>query len=626
MNNSQIDISVVIGFKDWGVERLLLSIASIRSSFGERHGEVIVSDFGSESFEEGKIKDLIDSAGAIYVRTETDGSWSRSRAVNAGYSVAKGSVVVATDADMLFTPMSMEIIAGEVLSDPSSAIILQCRDLPEGYDHNRIAVGDLSFEELHRVSQIRPRWGMGGMFAAHRNLIAAVGGYDNRMHTYGGEDVDLAVRVRRSGHRLRWIENDQVRMYHIWHEPTMKTIEEDAAAQQAVEANRSIYHKDLTWKRNTNVGEFEEHRISWAQEAVSVVKPRGTLLEDCTSAFILICAVDFEPRCDLQGLVSKALDSEYRAFVGQVVAFETPKSRINPNWDVVFRLPVLAFDSRFAPIVARYFENGKWDVLGAARRLQAAGVKIGPSSEVFGVLDRNPEVSTFANQREWEWNTATGLFPKTPGPRGTSELIQNLPIEVLAGIMPAVDIKIFSTSVRDARQLSLITEVATEWSLRINLLTGESHFEAILLNVSETDAMTLRQLEDSIDIQTSRITFAEALEEVERLSESNSLLEVVERIRSGREVPTGAVQISWIDTPLPLDEESLTEAREIGGDFIEVQNDNLHARVWIAPGPLMNIEGNLLADLMRPKFSSNWNVGIFGPIPIEALVALGGRL
>lgn len=626
MNEKLIDISVIIGFKDWGIERLLLSIASIRESFGERQGEVIVSDFGSEAFESGELRDRIESAGAVYVRTETDGSWSRSRAVNAGYSVAKGSVVVATDADMLFSPRSMEIIAGEVLSDPSSAIVLQCRDLPEGYDHNRIASENLTFEVLHRVSQIRPRWGMGGMFAAHRKLIAAVGGYDNRMHTYGGEDLDLAIRVRRSGHRVRWIENNQVRMYHIWHEPTMKTVEASAAAQQAVKANRAIYHKDLSWKRNTSGSDFEEYRIPWAQETVSVLRPGDSIPENCSSAFMLICPVNFELRCDFQQLVSKSLDSKHRAIVGQVVSFRLPKNRVNPKLDVLSRLPVLAIDSRFTPIVARYFEDGKWDLLGAARRLESAGVKIGLSPEVFGVVDNNLEVSKVVKQRGWEWDAATDLFPKPPGSRIISGLIKNLSVDVLAGIMPAVDMRISSTSVQDSVLLRPITEIATEWSLHINLLTEESYFEAILLNVLEEDTAAIRELESSMDIQTSYINYSEVLEGVDQISRFRALPEIVEKVRSGRGEAAGAIQVAWTEEIFPLDQELLTEINQFGGDFIEIQSDDFNARVWIAPGSLLDVEGNLRASLAQPEFPTEWNLGIFGPIPIEALVQLGGSL
>ena len=42
-----VDVSVVIGFRDWGVQRIRLAVESIQRSFGRFNGEVIISDYGS---------------------------------------------------------------------------------------------------------------------------------------------------------------------------------------------------------------------------------------------------------------------------------------------------------------------------------------------------------------------------------------------------------------------------------------------------------------------------------------------------------------------------------------------------------------------------------------------------
>ena len=41
-------VSVIIGFKDWGLERLELSIRSIHDSLEGIQHEVVISDYGSE--------------------------------------------------------------------------------------------------------------------------------------------------------------------------------------------------------------------------------------------------------------------------------------------------------------------------------------------------------------------------------------------------------------------------------------------------------------------------------------------------------------------------------------------------------------------------------------------------
>ena len=98
------DVSVVIGFRDWGLRRLELALTSVKESFGRYDGEVILSDFGSLNRTENER--LAERVGAKYVYSEGEENWSRSRALNAGFSIAQGDILVSTDADMVFTPVS----------------------------------------------------------------------------------------------------------------------------------------------------------------------------------------------------------------------------------------------------------------------------------------------------------------------------------------------------------------------------------------------------------------------------------------------------------------------------------------------------------------------------------------
>lgn len=252
--SSNIDISVVIGFRNWGQRRLQLAVKSILESFGPLNGEVIVSDYGSDDnqvTEEG-----MTSVGARYIYTETDGSWSRSRALNAGFAHARGRILVSTDADMIFSPKSFEVIGQTLLQDPSLCLLLQCRDLPQEWSDVEVAEAGFEWTTFEAVSRLRPRWGMGGMMAVHRSVYARIRGLDERMHTYGGEDIDFATRAKRAGQRLLWLENPEVRMYHMWHQPTRAQVEVTREAREAIEYNKSIVYNDPTFVRNTKQWAF----------------------------------------------------------------------------------------------------------------------------------------------------------------------------------------------------------------------------------------------------------------------------------------------------------------------------------------------------------------------------------
>ena len=292
MIRETIDVSVVIGFSNWGLTRLELAVRSIQASFGALRGEVIVSDYGSDSYED--TRELMESLGARYVYTTTDGTWSRSRALNAGFAVSTGAVLVSTDADMVFSPKSMETIGSWILNDPSLCLLLQCRDLPGQWTDTDIERLGYQWDTFERVSRLRPRWGMGGMMAVPREVFLRIRGLDERMHTYGGEDIDFATRAKRAGQRLLWVDDERVRMYHMWHAPTRESHAKSAAALDAIAFNKNIVYTDKTFVRNTPVW---LHRPSDARPLVTVAIStfnRATFLAESISSVLCQTLQDFE--------------------------------------------------------------------------------------------------------------------------------------------------------------------------------------------------------------------------------------------------------------------------------------------------------------------------------------------
>lgn len=317
----QVDVSVVIGFKDWGLRRVRLATSSILTSFGDLVGEVIISDYGSTDTE--GVREAVEALGARYIYTVTDGSWSRTRALNAGFAVSTGRVLVATDADMVFSPRALAIIGQHVLDHPDSGLLLQCRDLPPGWSDLDIEQRGLDWIAFDRAGRRRPRWGMGGMMAVSRETFLKIRGYDERMHTYGGEDIDFATRVRRAGSRLVWIEHPDVRMYHMWHPSTAERHALSLVESAAVEANKQIMREDKTFVRNVTSW---THRPPDARPLVSVVIStynRAHLLSDTIHSIQAQTVQDFEVvvvddgSSDDTAEVVKALDDPRIRYVHQ---------------------------------------------------------------------------------------------------------------------------------------------------------------------------------------------------------------------------------------------------------------------------------------------------------------------
>lgn len=253
-------VSVIIGFKDRGLGRLEMSIRSIHDSLAEIDHEIIISDYGSA--DTAAIASLAERVSAHHEVVKTDGEWSAARARNAGVRASRGSIILAADADMLFTPKSLRRVVEQLKRHPQETVILQCRDLPTGYSDEIVRAEGVDWERFAAIAQLRPRWGVGGLVGLHRSLWDRLRGWDERMHTYGGEDTDFALRVRRAGSRIDWLDEPGVAMYHMWHPSSSSVAEHDASTKHAIAANRAIHDEDRTFARNRVASKYLPSKIA----------------------------------------------------------------------------------------------------------------------------------------------------------------------------------------------------------------------------------------------------------------------------------------------------------------------------------------------------------------------------
>lgn len=252
--SNSVELSIVIGFRDWGLDRLTTAIHAHHSNVPAGIAyEIVVSDFGSQDKE--RVAGAVRSAGGRLVRSARVGPWSRSRALNIGVNRAKGRFVITTDADIVFSSTAYMEAVRLLRQNPYALYLIQCRDLPPAYDaHGLMAAlngpGAIDFSELHKSSTVRPRWGMGGFAAFSVQEFCNLNGYDERMTIWGKEDNDFADRFRRAQRPIRWLSGSGANIYHIWHEPSKQSAEECDEGRAAIENNTRILKDDPTIVRN----------------------------------------------------------------------------------------------------------------------------------------------------------------------------------------------------------------------------------------------------------------------------------------------------------------------------------------------------------------------------------------
>jgi glycosyltransferase involved in cell wall biosynthesis/predicted O-methyltransferase YrrM len=244
------ELSIVIGFRDWGLDTLRLAVRAHRRSSMAARTEIIVVDYGSRDAT--GVRRAVESEGGRVLRVEAEGRWSRGRALNHGIrQAARAERLLTTDSDILFGPRTVEAILDAIRCDRAPDrvyALVQCRDLPE-----EVPLRDLEFPEWDRLEQLcslRPRHGMGGCACFTRAFIEDVRGYDERMEWWGAEDHDLAARAEAWGMELKWVDDPRARIYHAWHEKLRTMLAEDHEFREAVDRNRAILHESRTIYRN----------------------------------------------------------------------------------------------------------------------------------------------------------------------------------------------------------------------------------------------------------------------------------------------------------------------------------------------------------------------------------------
>ena len=284
------ELSVIIGFRDWGLDRLAANVRMHLRHAGPVRTEVVVSDYGSS--DPASVRAAVEAAGGRVARTDTDGPWNRSAALNAGVEAAHARAIVTTDADILFTPAAYARAIDLAAAAPDTLNLIQCRDLPSsfGVEHFTDLLDrgeDPDFEALRLRASLRPRWGMGGFAAFSRHAFFALNGYEERMKVWGSEDNDFAKRFRLLGMPVRWIADPQAAIYHMWHEPSRLKAHSDPGDRAALQENRRILEHDPAPVRNL------ARRFARPEPLVSVVIPTHGRPEHLRQALESCLAQDF---------------------------------------------------------------------------------------------------------------------------------------------------------------------------------------------------------------------------------------------------------------------------------------------------------------------------------------------
>lgn len=240
------ELTVIIPFRNRGTSRLRRAIESLSEAAPNTAMEIIVSDFGSDDLH--GVKATCEDTGAKWLRSESD-HWNKSLCVNRALTVSRGRYVQIHDVDMIWTPGSLAAHLDQIRAHPKCFINSQVWDLPQNLSEYALTSAKPDWDLFRERSVSHSRWGH-GLVLAPRSALLRIGGLDERMHTYGGEDLDLTKRLKRTGLRQEWVGHRRDELFHIWHERIPSMAATDPRVAAAIKKNRNLYYSDDSVIRN----------------------------------------------------------------------------------------------------------------------------------------------------------------------------------------------------------------------------------------------------------------------------------------------------------------------------------------------------------------------------------------
>ena len=231
-------VSIIISFYK-RISHLTCCLDALVDAYG-LFDEVVVSDDGSDAATVDRVKNLISQYPFSIHHVWQPKKGFRAAAVrNNGVRAAKGEYLIFLDCDFLVLPDTLKVhlssarpgkfLSGnfKILSESQTQYIfdkgLVQEDLVRLY--NSLPEDNLKrdhFKFITRTWRIRlglasPRKQvLGGHFSIHRSDFAKVNGFDEKFVGWGGEDIDLGIRLVTSGVYGQSVIRS-ARVLHMWH-------------------------------------------------------------------------------------------------------------------------------------------------------------------------------------------------------------------------------------------------------------------------------------------------------------------------------------------------------------------------------------------------------------------------
>jgi hypothetical protein len=193
------DVTALIGVRNRADERLVNAVRSLRAQrIDPQRLHVMVVDYGSAPEQQAGTREICQRHGAEHVAVDGASVWSRSRCMNVGLRRSRTKYLLASDADIVFSPGYVADACERMRAAPFAVVCSRMFDLPEDAVERvaraATAAEPPPTEEWKGLSAPRYEWVHPSICMTYTSCFQLIRGYDEFYERWGGEDDDLMRR------------------------------------------------------------------------------------------------------------------------------------------------------------------------------------------------------------------------------------------------------------------------------------------------------------------------------------------------------------------------------------------------------------------------------------------------
>lgn len=215
-------LTIIYPYRNRDLKRIQRSLNSLSKQTSQQF-QVEFVDYGSEITHASKVKQLVKQyafANYIYLNTKYQ-PWNKSRALNSSIKNLKEGYCFVADVDMIFREDFIHEAIN--LQNPDRAVYFKV-----GFLSKEETALDKSFNDYEMKFESTDE--ATGLTMCPVKLLKEIRGFDEFYHFWGSEDTDLHVRLKNSGYKVKFYDQD-ILMLHQWH-PTYRLKETDNLSEE----------------------------------------------------------------------------------------------------------------------------------------------------------------------------------------------------------------------------------------------------------------------------------------------------------------------------------------------------------------------------------------------------------